>query len=139
MTSEEKRDYAVGYGRPPQATQFKKGQSGNAKGRPKGSKSLIALCVEELNERIVVKENGQRKSITKRKAAVKQLVNKALSGDFRSLKLLAQELKTFEDEKTSESSNHAQAVESVRERVIERLERLRKRMAESDYLLKNGS
>jgi hypothetical protein len=111
----------------------------NAKGRPKGSKSLIALCVEELDERILIKENGQRKSITKRKAAVKQLVNKALSGDFRCLKLLSQELKTFEDKKTNESSNHAQVVESVRERVIERLERHRKRTAESDYLLKNGS
>jgi hypothetical protein len=29
--------------------------------------------------------------------------------------------------------------ESARERVIERLERHRKRMAESDYLMKNGS
>ena len=138
MTSERKRDYAVGYGRPPRATQFQKGRSGNAKGRPKGSKSFIALCVEELNERILVKENGDRKSITKRKAAVKQLVNKALSGDYRSLKLLAQELKTFEDENASASTNHAQVVDSARERVIERLERLRKRTAESDHLMKKG-
>jgi Family of unknown function (DUF5681) len=94
--------------------------------------------VEELNERILIKENGQRKSITKRKAAVKQLVNKALSRDFRSLKLLAQELKTFEDEKTNESTNHEQVADSVRERVIERSERLHKRRAERDYLLKNS-
>ena len=32
-------DYAVGYGRPPKATQFKPGRSGNPRGRPKGAKS----------------------------------------------------------------------------------------------------
>src|SRR5260370_30445940 len=54
MTSEQKRGYAVGYGRPPRATQFQKGRSGNAKGRPKRSKSFIALFVEDLNDRILV-------------------------------------------------------------------------------------
>lgn len=31
--------YDVGYGRPPEETRFKKGQSGNPRGRPKGSKT----------------------------------------------------------------------------------------------------
>ncbi|MDB5317781.1 MAG: hypothetical protein JWO26_370 [Rhodospirillales bacterium] len=33
----DERNYKVGYGRPPQGTRFKKGQSGNPKGRPKGA------------------------------------------------------------------------------------------------------
>ena len=32
--------YAVGYGKPPKATQFKKGQSGNPKGRAKRHQQL---------------------------------------------------------------------------------------------------
>ena len=33
-------DYKVGYGRPPQATQFKPGKSGNNHGRPKGTSPI---------------------------------------------------------------------------------------------------
>ena len=41
-------NHSVGYGRPPEATRFKPGQSGNPKGRPKGSKNLRTLFAEEL-------------------------------------------------------------------------------------------
>ncbi len=32
------RDYEVGYGKPPSRTRFRSGQSGNPRGRPKGTK-----------------------------------------------------------------------------------------------------
>ena len=35
--------YDVGYGKPPQHTQFKKGCSGNIKGRPRGSRNASTL------------------------------------------------------------------------------------------------
>jgi len=35
-----KGDYRIGYARPPRDTQYKPGQSGNRKGRPKGSKDM---------------------------------------------------------------------------------------------------
>ncbi|MFZ3585531.1 DUF5681 domain-containing protein, partial [Loktanella sp. DJP18] len=31
--------YSVGYAKPPESSRFKKGKSGNPKGRPKGAKS----------------------------------------------------------------------------------------------------
>ena len=34
---QEQGDTQVGYGRPPKTTRFKKGQSGNPEGRPKGA------------------------------------------------------------------------------------------------------
>ena len=79
----------VGYGKPPRRTQFKKGQSGNPKGRPQGQTNLASVLEKALREKVMITENGQRKCITKLEAAVKQLVNLATSGDLRALRQLA--------------------------------------------------
>jgi len=89
-------DYEVGYASPPRETRFCKGRSGNPAGRPKGSKNLSTLLGSTLNERVVVTENGRRKKITKRQAVLKQLVNKAASGDPRSTQLLLAEMRTID-------------------------------------------
>ena len=44
------RDYDVGYGKPPKATRFRKGQTGNPKGRPKTSKN-VGTMLEGSNHR----------------------------------------------------------------------------------------
>jgi hypothetical protein len=80
-------DYQTGYGKPPVNRRFKKGQSGNPSGRPKGSKNAASVIKRALNERVTINEGGRRKTITKLEAAVKQLVNKAASGDLRVGKL----------------------------------------------------
>lgn len=35
MSKKKKRKYKIGYAKPPKATRFKKGQSGNPNGRPR--------------------------------------------------------------------------------------------------------
>src|SRR5215216_831037 len=84
--SEPSLDDQVGYGKPPRHSRFKKGQSGNPKGRPKGSESAARLARRILNEKIVVRENGRRISITRREAMLKQLANKGIMGDLRSIR-----------------------------------------------------
>jgi Family of unknown function (DUF5681) len=81
-------DYKVGYRHPPRATRFRKGTSGNPRGRPKGARNLATVVASALDERVVVVENGRRKRITKLELVVKHLVNGAASGDPRSLRLL---------------------------------------------------
>lgn len=51
-----KPGYEVGYGKPPKPTQFKKGQSGNPRGRPKGSKSKLPRLNEERMKTIILEE-----------------------------------------------------------------------------------
>ena len=78
----------VGYGRPPMMTRFRPGQSGNPRGRPKGARNLSTVLAAALSERVAITENGRRRRITKLEAAVKQLVNRAASGEARATQLL---------------------------------------------------
>ena len=79
----------VGYGKPPKATQYRPGQSGNPKGRPKGSinlrKAILEALVKEGNAFVTITENGEVLRLTKYELAAKQLMNKAAAGDTRSL------------------------------------------------------
>jgi hypothetical protein len=78
---EDEETYEVGYRRPPRATQFKKGQSGNLRGRGKGRLNLATLLERELQASITVVENGKARRIRKGSAIIKQTVNKAVGGD----------------------------------------------------------
>ena len=59
MYEEEK-----GYGKPPKKHQFKKGVSGNPRGRPKGKKSFAALFKKLENEKITIQINGRTEKLT---------------------------------------------------------------------------
>ena len=81
-------DYEVGYGKPPKTTQFKPGQSGNPKGRPKGTKNLRTDLSEELAEKITVTEGGQQLVISKQRAMVKSLMAKSIKGETAAARAL---------------------------------------------------
>ena len=78
-------EHTVGYRKPPMHSRFKKGKSGNPNGRPKGTVNFATVLLKTLREKVVIKENGKRTVVTKLEASVKQLVNKAASGDLRAL------------------------------------------------------
>ena len=81
-------DNEVGYGKPPKHAQFKKGQSGNPRGRPKGTKNLKTDLAEELAEQVRIREGNQTKKVTKQRAMVKSLVAKAANGETRAVTLV---------------------------------------------------
>jgi hypothetical protein len=123
MPRDGEGEYRVGYGKPPLETRFKRGQSGNPKGRPRGAKNLASLLNEALNELVLVAEDGGRKRISKRKAAFKQLVNEAAKGNWRALKLLVDILQDIErrTEPQTEESAFSLADEKVLAQLAARL------------------
>jgi hypothetical protein len=81
-------DYVVGYGRPPKATQFAAGKSGNPKGRPKGSRTVGAILQDILSQKIAVTENGKTRRVPTLEVMFRRLVNDAIRRDAAALRLL---------------------------------------------------
>lgn len=78
--NDNKDAYEVGYGKPPRNTRFKKGQSGNPKGRKPRVKNVSVLLANELDRVIVVRDGDGEKKISKREAVITSLVNDAIKG-----------------------------------------------------------
>ena len=81
-------DYDVGYKKPPKQGQFKSGQSGNPKGRPKGLQNLSTDLQEELEQKILITEANKSQEVTKQRAMIKTLFAKALKGETRAANVL---------------------------------------------------
>ena len=77
--TDDEPDYPVGYGKPPKHTQFKKGKSGNPKGRPP-QKILHQAVIDTLNEEVTIIINGEKVTMTKKEAAIQQLVTQSIKG-----------------------------------------------------------
>jgi hypothetical protein len=72
---------AVGYGRPPLASRFKPGMSGNPKGRPKGCKNLKALIREAMTASISIQEGQKARRVSRLEGVVLRQLQSALRGN----------------------------------------------------------
>ena len=97
-------DYEVGRGRPPRNTQFKKGRSGNPKGRPKGSRNFAKDVKDALEQPVRLTEGGRLKTVSTQNAAIMRLREKALKGDARALDRLLDLARTYNDEDVAEDA-----------------------------------
>ncbi len=71
----------VGYGKPPRATRFQKGRSGNPKGRQRGDENLLAVFKRMASKRIKIKEGEKWRTITMADAIILRNYNAALKKD----------------------------------------------------------
>lgn len=113
MSEETKpvRDYEVGRGKPPGHTRFKPGQSGNARGRPKGAVDHSTALLNAINERVTVTENGKRVKRSMIEIIVKQQTLKAAKGDERSTALIFKELARLEERAARAAASQGEATE----------------------------
>lgn len=84
----------VGYGKPPKHTQFKKGQSGNPKGRPP-KKYLVEALQDALDQQVTITANGEKQKLMKKEIAVQKLVNDAMQGKSQAVRNLILLMRSF--------------------------------------------
>ena len=77
------RSEEIGYGRPPKATRFQKGKSGNPRGRPRNRHRDIPYD-GLLGQIVTVREDGRERRVTAAEAFILQLTKKGLEGDSAS-------------------------------------------------------
>jgi uncharacterized protein DUF5681 len=75
---------SAGYKRPPKMTQFKKGHSGNPKGRPKGARSLKTDLAKLMEKRVRIREDGEQRLVSGQELMLLKLFEKAAKGDIRA-------------------------------------------------------
>ena len=116
----------TGYANPPKETQFKKGQSGNPKGRPKGDKNYLALANRELSQKVSIMENGRRKTLSKKEVFVKTTINKGIAGDKKFTNIaytMMQDAERYNERKKhdekKQSKINQKIIENFRKRVLE--------------------
>jgi hypothetical protein len=71
----------VGRGNPPKHTQFRKGTTGNPKGRPKGSKNLSTYIMDAARDQVSATVGGKTRKISNLQATTMQLATKAAHGN----------------------------------------------------------
>jgi hypothetical protein len=117
------RNYETGYGKPPKRHQFKPGQTGNRRGRPKGSKNTATLLREILDRKIELRTGHSVRKISLREAMLTRFTEFALKGDTKCASFLLQRYDGAETDSEQETSTTAEEHEIIRAY----FEKLRKR------------
>ena len=76
--NEPKPTYEVGYGKPPRANQFRKGRTGNPRGKRQGEENMISAFKRHVLKRVRIKDGDQIQTITLAEAVILKNYNAAL-------------------------------------------------------------
>lgn len=125
--------YEVGYGKPPRNTRFKPGQSGNPRGRPKGSKNkrpslheerMKDIILDEAYRDVTVRDGDRHVTIPMVQAVMRSLAVNAAKGQHRAQRLFAELLASVE---SARSLLHQQWIEGAITYKVEWEKELRRR------------
>jgi hypothetical protein len=120
--SEDDKSYEVGRGRPPRHSRWRKGQSGNPRGRPKGARNFKSDLEEVLSSPVTINEGGRQKKVSVQLATLLRLGEKALKGDIRAMGKLMDLAKELSDERAGQQAERdlSAAEQDILDRFVER-------------------
>lgn len=99
----------AGYGKPPKATQFRKGKSGNPKGRPKNRHKEMPYDAV-LGQMVTIREDGRTRRVTAAEAFILQLTQRGLAGDSAAARASLAAIETARASRVSDDMMHSQRV-----------------------------
>jgi hypothetical protein len=100
-------DYKIGYCKPPKRAQWKKGQSGNPAGRPRRPANVATLVSTLLGQRVVVRRGKTTKRMTRLEHLLHRLLEKAIAGDPRLMKMALDEARREEESRVTDEAPEA--------------------------------
>ncbi|MFD0987419.1 DUF5681 domain-containing protein [Methyloligella solikamskensis] len=129
-------DYEVGYCKPPAHTQFKPGQSGNPKGRPKREVSLLDALSNACGRPVKMREGGQEIIVSSLEAMITRQVTEAIQGDAAALRLLLPVIERWLQPTQSGAETLHKEVHV--DRLREKINKITERQMPSDSISKRG-
>ncbi|ODS03463.1 hypothetical protein AUC71_09630 [Methyloceanibacter marginalis] len=118
----KKSDGTVGYGRPPKEHQFKPGQSGNPKGRPKGSKNEATIWREVMSKQIPIREGDKARKVSVLEAMILKHVERALGDDIKAAIFVLNRIRLIDGNAPVETGGFGQDDQEVLDGFIKRIQ-----------------
>jgi hypothetical protein len=121
MGQKERRpgdSYEVGFGKPPERTRFKKGRSGNPKGRPRKKPDLYSELTKVLRENVTITVDGQQEKVTVQQALLRRLRDQALRGEFWAGKLIQKVVATLPESGSESGRVDMQSIGAKFDRIM---------------------
>lgn len=84
MINDDEDNYEVGYGKPPKASRFKKGQSGNPNGRKRQERTIRGIMHKINSEMVTAKLPEGERQMSALEFVLLSLRNRAAKGDNRA-------------------------------------------------------